>query len=405
MKTPSSPVIVLALALAALQAVPAAVQAAEAAPAAAANTLAIPAVSLATVQKREMADRLLASGNLIARQEALVSAEIDGVRVTELLVDEGDVVKAGQVLARLSRETLDAQLAQNDAALARSAAAIAQANQQIPQAEAALDEAQAALQRTVALRQSGNATQELLDQRTAAARTADARLSAARSGLAVAQADKAASEAQRRELLVRIARTEIKAPVDGLISRRSVKLGSMASLGAGEPMFRIIARGEIEFEAEVLETQLPRLTAGAPVIVTPAGGKPVEGRIRLLPAEVDSTTRLGKVRVALPVDAQLRTGTFARAEITLARRTGLAVPSSAVLFGEGGRQRVQVVKDDRIAERPVRVGIVADGFSEILEGVSEGEQVIARAGAFLRDGDLVRPIVPGSTDQKQAGIQ
>ena len=370
--------------------------AADAAPAAGATSLSIPTVTVATVAPRPMTDRLIATGNLVARQEALVSAEIDGLRVVELLVDEGDTVTAGQVLARLSRDTLEAQLAQNDATIARAAATIAQATNQIPQAEAALDEAQAALTRTQALRQTGNATQEILEQRTATWRTADARLAASRSGLAIAQADKASAEAQRRELEVKLARTEIRAPVAGLVSRRTVKVGAMAALG-GEPMFRIIAKGEVELEAEVLETQLSRLAVGNPVAVTPAGGTTVEGRIRLLPAEVDSATRLGKVRVSLPASPALRVGAFARAGITVASRSGLAVPSPAVLFSDGGTQRLQVVRDGKIEERPVRTGIVADGWTEILEGVSAGDQVIAKAGAFLRDGDVVRPVVMAST--------
>lgn len=378
----------------ALCAAPAA-RAVEAAPAAGASSLSVPAVTTATVAPRPMTDRLIATGNLVARQEALVSAEIDGVRVVELLADEGDKVEAGQVLARLSRDTLDAQVAQNDATIARASATIAQANNQIPQAEASLDEAQAALTRTQALRQTGNATQEILEQRTAAWRTADARLAASRSGLAIAQADKASAEAQRRELMVKLARTKIRAPVAGVISRRTVKVGAMASLG-GDPMFRIIANGEVELEADVLETQLTRLAVGNAVTVTPAGGKAVEGRIRLLPAEVDSTTRLGKVRVSLPADPALRVGAFARAVVTVASRSGLAVPSPAVLFADNGRQRVQLVRDGKIEERLVRTGIVADGWTEILEGVAQGDEVIARAGAFLRDGDAVRPVVPAS---------
>jgi multidrug efflux pump subunit AcrA (membrane-fusion protein) len=374
--------------------------AAQAVPAAPAGSLSIPTVSVATIAPRPLTDRLVATGNLIARQEALVSAEIDGVRVVELLADDGDFVTAGQVLARLSRDTLEAQLAQNDAAIARAAAAIAQANNQIPQAEAALEEAQSALTRTQALRQTGNATQEILEQRTAAARTADARLAASRSGLAVAQADKASAEAQRRELMVRLARTEIRAPVAGVISRRTVKVGAMASL-AGEPMFRIIANGEVEFEAEILETQLPRLAVGNAVTVTPAGGAAVEGRIRLLPAEVDTTTRLGKVRVSLPASPALRVGAFARAAVTVASRTGLAVPSPSVLFADNGRQRVQIVRDGKVEERIVRTGIIAEGWTEILEGVTAGEQVIAKAGAFLRDGDAVRPVVPASATGAQ----
>jgi HlyD family secretion protein len=353
-----------------------------------ATSIAVPAVSAAVAVKREMVDTLLVSGNLVARQEALVNAEVEGLKVIELMADEGDRVAAGQVLARLSKETVETQLAQNDAALARAEAAVAQAQYLIPQAEAAYTEAKAALGRTMALKESGNTTQELIDQRTAASRTAEARLSAARSGLQVAMADRAAAEAQRSELKLRLARTEIRSPVAGLVSRRNVRLGANSAL-SGEPLFRIIANGQVEFEAEVLETQVARLRAGAPVAVTPAGGTPVEGRIRLLPAEIDPTTRLGKVRVSLPQDDALRVGSFARAAVVVARREGVAVPSAAVLFSAGDIH-VQVVKDGRIAERKVRAGINAGGWTEILEGLAEGEQVVAKAGAFLRDGDAVR---------------
>ena len=136
------------------------------------RTLALPGISTAKAERRRMVERLVVSGNLVARDEALVAPEVDGLRVMSLHADEGDKVEAGQVLARLSRDTLEAQMAQNAAAIARAEAAIAQANDQIPQADAALTEAKAALARTVALRESGNATLELLDQRTAAARTA-----------------------------------------------------------------------------------------------------------------------------------------------------------------------------------------------------------------------------------------
>lgn len=364
--------------------------AAEAAPAGPVNALAIPAVSLATAQPRELVQTLTVSGTLAARDEVLVPAEVDGLRVTELLVDEGDVVTVGQVLARLSRETLEAQFAQNDAAIRRAEAAIAQAQNLIPQAEATLTEAQAALQRTEALRQTGNATMELLDQRTAAARTAVARLAATRDGLAVAQADKASAEAQRRELQVRMARTEIKAPVAGLVSRRTAKVGSVSAL-AGEPLFRIIADGKVELEAEVLDTSLARLAQGAPVKVTLPDGRSLEGAVRLLPAEVDRTTRVGKVRIALAPDPALRVGAFARASVEVARHQGVAIPVSAVSYGAQGAS-VQVVRGDRVEVRPVTVGITAGGLTEITSGLAADETVVAKAMAFLRDGDVVRAL-------------
>lgn len=354
------------------------------------RTLALPAVSTATAERRNMVEKLVVSGNLVARDEALVTPEVDGLRVMSLHADEGDRVEAGQVLARLSRDTLEAQMAQNAASIARAEAAIAQANDQIPQAEATLTEAKASLARTVALRESGNATQELLDQRTAAARTAEARVSATRNGLIIAQADKTSAEAQRHELALKLARTELKAPVSGIVSRRTVKLGALSSM-AGDPMFRIIANGDVELEAEVLETHLAGLKPGAPVSVTPVGGKTVDGKVRLLPAEVDRSTRLGLVRVTLPRDPDLRVGAFARAEIIVTQRDGISVPTSAILFS-AGTPRVQVVKDGRVETRDVKTGITSDGRTEILAGLAEGEAVIAKAAPFLRNGDAVRQL-------------
>jgi HlyD family secretion protein len=360
------------------------------APSAETRALSLPGVSTAQAERRRMVERLVVSGNFVAREEALVAPEVEGLRVVSLHADEGDAVEAGQVLARLSRDTLEAQMAQNAASIARAEAAIAQAEDQIPQADAALTEAKAALARTVALRETGNATLELLDQRTAAARTAEARVSATRNGLAIAQAEKASAQAQRHELALKLARTELKAPVKGIVSRRAVKLGALSSMG-GDPMFRIIANGEVELEAEVLETHLAGLKPGARVTVTPVGGKTIEGKVRLMPAEVDRSTRLGLVRIALPSDPDLRIGAFARAEIVVAERDGVSVPTSALLFSAGA-PRVQVVKDGRVETREVRTGITAEGRTEVLSGLAEGETVVAKAAPFLRNGDAVRQL-------------
>ena len=361
-----------------------------AADATAPTTLAIPAVSTALARTREMVDALVVSGTLVARDEVLLAAEVEGLRIVELLADEGDSVTAGQVLARLARDTVTVQLAQNDAALARSEAGIAQARNQIVQAEATAVEARAALARTQALKLTGNATQEILDQRTSLARGAEARLAAAQDGLALAQADMAQTRAQRKELDLRLARTEIRTPVAGIVSRRTARVGTNTALG-GEALFRIIVNGEVELEAEVLEMHLPRLSVGAPVEVFAASGRSVTGRVRLLPAEVDRTSRIGRVRIALPRDPDLRIGAFARARVIIARRDAVAVPSSAVVFGEGGAT-VQTLRDDKVVVLPVTVGITAEGYSEIRTGLSDGQVVVARAAGFLRQGDTVRPI-------------
>lgn len=361
-----------------------------AADATAPTTLAIPAVSTALARTREMVDALVVSGTLVARDEVLLAAEVEGLRIVELLADEADSVAAGEVLARLARDTVTVQLAQNDASLARANAGVAQARNQIVQAEATAVEARAALARTQALKLSGNATQEILDQRTSLARGAEARLAAAQDGLALAEADLAQSRAQRKELDLKLARTEIRTPVAGIVSRRTARIGANTSLG-GDALFRIIVGGEVELEAEVLEMHLARLSVGAPVEVFAASGRSVTGRVRLLPAEVDRASRIGRVRIGLPRDPDLRIGAFARARVIIARRDSVAVPSSAVVFGEGGAT-VQTLRDNKVMVLPVTVGITAQGYSEIVSGLSDGQVVVARAAGFLRQGDTVRPI-------------
>jgi len=364
--------------------------AAFAADAAAPATLAVPAVSTALARTREMVDALVVSGTLVARDEVLLAAEVEGLRIVELLADEGDSVAAGQVLARLARDTVTVQLAQNDAALARAEAGVAQARNQIVQAEATAVEARAALARTQALKLTGNATQEVLDQRTSLARGAEARLAAAQDGLALAEADQAQTRAQRKELELKLARTEIRTPVAGIVSRRTARIGANTALG-GDALFRIIVNGEVELEAEVLEMHLARLTVGAPVEVFAASGRSVTGRVRLLPAEVDRASRVGRVRIALPRDPDLRIGAFARAKVIIAKRDAVAVPSSAVVFGESGAT-VQTLRDDKVVIVPVKIGITAQGYSEILSGLADGQVVVARAAGFLRQGDTVRPM-------------
>ena len=350
-----------------------------------------PAATVVRVQPADFLETVLVTGTLVAREEILVAPEVEGLRVLDVRVEEGARVTKGQVLATLVHETVDAQLAQNDANLQRAEAAIAQAKSNIAQAEARLEESRNAFDRAKPLKESGHLSESVFDQREAASRTAHALLTASRNGLLLAEAEKAQVEAQRREFLWRRGNTEVKAPADGIVSRRTARVGAVAA-GAGEPLFRIIANGEIELDAEVPEVQLARLLAGQPAKITVAGGGDIGGRVRLVSPEVDRTTRLGRVRVSLGGGAALRIGTFARGTIATASGRGLAVPATAVLFGAGGAY-VQAVGGDRVAARHVVTGLQSEGFVEIREGLSEGDVVIAKSGTFLRDGDPVRPIL------------
>lgn len=348
-------------------------------------------VTVSRVSTAEFVETVLVTGSLVPREEILVGPEIEGLRVLEVLVDEGERVKNGQVLARLVNDTLDAQLAQNDANLARSEAGIAQAQSAITQAEARLEEARNALERGKPLSKSGYIADSVMDQREAAAKTAEALLASARDGLRVAQAERGQIEAQRRELKWRRSKTDITAPADGLISRRTARIGGIAALASVEPLFRIVAAGEVELDAEVIETGLARLRPDQPARVEVAGVGEVAGKVRLVSAEVDKATRLGRVRIFLGDNPALRIGAFARGLIETGRSTGLAVPAAAVLYGEQGAS-VQVVDAGRVVTRPVKLGLASGGLIEAREGLAEGDVVVARSGTFLRDGDSVQPV-------------
>lgn len=350
------------------------------------------AVSVARVQPREFVETLAVSGSLVSREEILIGPEIEGLRVLEILVEEGAQVTRGQVLARLVAATLDAQLAQNDATLARNAAATAQARSAIVEAEARLNEARNAMGRTTTLKNSGHVSEAVYDQRESAFKLAEAQLVAARDGLKASEAERAQIEAQRRELSWRRSKTEVTAPADGVISQRKGRIGGMAALVSQEPMFRMIANGEIELDAEVPQAHMARLAVGQKARVAIPGSGEVAGSVRLVAPAVDRTTRLGQVRILLDKDSNLRIGTFARGEIEVARGVGLAVPRSAVLFGKSGPS-VQVVENDTIATRPVTIGLSEADSIEIKSGVAESALVVIKSGTFLRNGDRVNPVI------------
>lgn len=348
-----------------------------------------PAIGVVPAETGSIASTVVLTGTLVAREEVLVSPEIDQLAIVELLAEEGDRVEAGQVLARLSRSTLDATIAQNAAQVDRTEAAIAQARAAIAEAQAAREQADLALGRTANLMAGGNASRELFEQRRAAAQTAAARLDSAQNAIRGAEADHALARAQRQELMVRLAHTDIRAPVAGIVSRRSARLGAVVN-GGGDPLFRIIQDGAVELEADVPELLLARLRQGQRAVMDTVAGRR-EGAVRLVSPEVNRVSRLGRVRVAPLGSDGLVLGSFARATIEVERRDGVLVPLSAVLFQPGGAI-VQVVRDGVVDTRPVVVGLRNSTQAEIREGVAAGEMVVATSGTFIRNGDRVVPM-------------
>ena len=328
-----------------------------------------PAVTVVPATKREFVDRLFVSGTLVAREEAQVAARIDGLAIVELDAEDGDHVREGQVLARLDRSQLDALLAQNDAATKRADAAIDQAQSLIAQSQAQAQFASADFDRARKLGQ-GVMAASTIEQRQTAMKTADAQLAAARFALGVAEADRKSRDAERQELEVRIDRTEVKAPVSGIVMRRSAKLGAAAST-SGEPLFRIIEDGAIDLEADVPEQSLARLAVGMPAeLKLPGVEGAVSGRVRLVNQEVDKASRTGKVRIALEDVSHAHVGAFASGLVERARREGVGVPATA-LERDGDEARLDVVSDGKVELRQVKAGIADGDWVEILAGVTE----------------------------------
>lgn len=370
------------------------VRAADPAPATEASSVAAPSVTVVPATRREIVATSVVTGTLLPRETVMVGADVDGLRVEALLVDEGDEVKAGQVLARLATDLVDVDLARSTSQLARAEAAITQANAQVLEAEATASEAESSLKRTQSLSNKGIVGQDILDQRISAAASATARLAAARQGVALAEADRAATEAERRTLELRRSKAEIKAPTDGLVLSRAVRLGSVVS-SAGGALFEIARDNRIELDAEVSETALGRIRQGQKATVFLPGDETLEGTVRLVSPKVDSATRLGRVHIALPASPLLRVGAFARGEVETAKATGVVVPRTAVVTDETGAT-VQVVVDGVVETRQVQLGLGSGNDVEIAKGVAEGETVVSLAGTFLRDGDRVTPVEAGA---------
>ncbi len=355
------------------------------------KTVAPPSISVLVAQKKPIADDLTVTGSFAAGELVLVSPEIDNLAVTEFLAEEGDTVKKGQILARLNGAAIDIQIEQSKATLARNDFALDQAKNAIQQAQINRDHANADLQRNIKLRNTGVVTQQTLDQFQASFDLAEAQLANAKLGLEAAQADRVTIQAQLDGLLLNKSRTEIKAPVDGYISNRSVQIGGIAA-GSKTPMYQIVANGAVKLLAEIPEADLPRLKVGQKASITINGyDKPINGEVKLISPEVNETTRVGIAHILVDDQTRIPLGAFGRARISLAAADGVALPLTAVTFGDKG-PTVQIVKDGKVEVRKVLTGLVGTDDVEITSGVAAGEMFVARAGSFVRDGDAVTPV-------------
>ena len=353
----------------------------------------IASVTVAYTAQTDLVGQVAVSGTLVAQDEILVYPQVNGSTIETLLVDIGDSVAAGAVLARLNNSTLAAQLAQSEAEHARAKASISQAQSQILSSQASATQARAALERAQTLRQNGSGTQAALDQAIAADQTASAGLTSAKDGLLVAQAQLGQAKAQLDIAKLNLDRATLRAPAAGLISDRNGQIGAIASSG-GEPIFRIIRDGALEVEAEVIETALGSISVGDTARLTIAGAGETQGTVRRISPTVDPRNRLGKIRIALSDVTGLRSGLFASGQVIVEEHSGLSVPTTAVLADSKGNYVLVVGEDSLLEERRISTGLIWNGQREVTKGLSLNETVVARAGAFFADGDKINPVFP-----------
>ena len=330
-------------------------------------------VQTAPPQRTAMTQRLAANGNVAAWQEASIGAESNGLRLTEVRVNVGDSVKAGQVLATFAAEMVQADVAQARASLL--------------EAKAHAAEAASNAERARTLQASGALSAQQIEQYTTAAQAAQARVEVAQALLQAQQ--------------LRLQHTQVRAPDHGVISARSATVGAV--VGAGTELFRMVRKGRLEWRAEVTATELGRLRPGTAAQVTAASGASVQGQLRMVAPTVDPQTRNALVYVDLPAHPDLRAGMFARGEFLLGQSDALTVPQEALVVREGFTYLFVLGADQRVQRLKVQPGRRAGERVEILSGLDAGAPVVVRGAGFLNDGDLVRVASgPEKSEEKPA---
>lgn len=335
-------------------------------------------VTVVRTAPADMAQTLRLSGTLSAREDIAVSTPLQGLKIVAVYADAGDTVKRGQVLAQLEDVNADSQLRQTEAQLARAKA-------QLRSQQAVAAEAAATLKRYRPLAEADALSRQELDQQKSAAATAAANVEAAKADIAQLQAQLKDSRNQR-------GKTQIVAPADGVIAKRNAEAGALTGPDA---LFHIIKDGTVELAADAGADELPLLQNGAQAQVSVRGrNEAVGGTVRLVSPEIDSSTRLGKVRITLAHSDGLYTGTYGEANIRLpSYRAAAALPETAVSFDSEGKASVLAVDGNgRVSRVAVTAGRKQGGMVEIVSGLENGRAVVRRASAFVNEGDTVKAV-------------
>jgi RND family efflux transporter MFP subunit len=338
-------------------------------------------VTLTQAKNSVLPLKLSANGNVVAWQEAIIGAEVNGLRVQELSASIGDQVQKGQLLASFAAEGVQA-----DVALARAA---------LMEATAAAADAAANATRARAVQSSGALSAQQIDQLLTAELMAKARAASAQAQL----------DAQQ----LRLSHTRLLAPDSGIVSARSASVGAV--LGAGMEMFRLIRQGRLEWRAEVTATELGRIKAGTPVLMTAPDGTQARGRVRMVAPTVDAQTRNGLIYVDIlpgqcpagpPQGNSFKPGMFARGEFELGSNNAMSVLQTALVVRDGFNYVFRVGADKRVAQVKVQTGRLLGDQVEILSGIKPEDKLVATGGGFLSDGDLVRVVEAAAPAAKPA---
>jgi RND family efflux transporter MFP subunit len=322
-------------------------------------------VKLTSPQPSSLPIRVWATGNIVAWEEASIGAETEGLRLLEVKVNVGDVVKRGRVLAVFAAETVVADVAEAEAVAEEAAAA--------------LTEAEANARRARVLDATGAMSAEQINRYVTAERAARARLEAA----------KAIGRRQR----VRLTQTQVRAPDDGFISSRTATAGAVVP--SGQELFRLIRKGRLEWRAEVATAELAMLSPGQLAHVSTTPDRLVEGKLRVLSPAIDMQTRNGMVYVDLPNlmgSGQLRAGMFARGYFDIGEESALTLPQTAVLLRDGFSYVLRIGPESKVIETKVTVGRRVGNRIEITGGLDASERVVESGGSFIGDGDVVRVV-------------
>ena len=320
-------------------------------------------VNVTKPTKLEINQQVIANGSLAAWQEAIISAEANGLKITEVRVNVGDRVKQGDVIAVLQSDIVRAELAQVEGSLAEAIANALEARVQTDRAKS--------------LQVQGFFSNAQLSQALATDAIAQARVQSAR----------AAVQLQT----VRLSQTQVKSPDAGVISNRQATIGSVVN--SGTELFRLIRQGRLEWRAEVTASDIGRIKVGAPVKITAASGQVLLGKVRMVAPSVDAQTRNALVYVDLTDQiGSARAGMYAKGEILLGQSKAMTVPQTAVVLRDGFSYVYTVGADQKVTQTKVQTGRLSGDRQEILSGINSDDQVVVSGGAFLNSGDTVRVV-------------